>query len=190
MDLEQAPAFIRFRFYFSIFYFYNINFIKIKNDVDIVIEYISNEGTERLRNEVPVMLFRNYNIDNIPVIKRMCKTILEGFLANRNHFTMNDESNLLTDYIKEVMARKSEVEKENAMKSMSNIYEDAYYRSLMEQLGDYYDITEPLLIICDNICKYHYTELYPCGWDENGEGIWIRPSVDMVASVASAAASS
>jgi len=139
---------------------------------------------------VPVMLFRNYNIDNIPVIKRMCKTILEGFLANRNRFTMNDESNLLTDYIKEVMARKSEVEKENAMKSMSNIYEDAYYRSLMEQLGDYYDITEPLLIICDNICKYHYIELYPCGWDENGEGIWIRPSVDMVASVASAAASS
>ena len=89
------------------------------------------------------MLFRNYDINNIPVIKRMCKTILEGFLANRNRFTMNDESNLLTDYIKEVMARKSEVEKDNAMKSMSNIYEDAYYRSLMEQLGDYYDITEP-----------------------------------------------
>jgi hypothetical protein len=119
----------------------------------------------------------------------MCKTILEGFLANRNRFTMNDESNLLTDYIKEVMARKSEVEKENAMKSMSNIYEDAYYRSLMEQLGDYYDITEPLLIICDNICKYHYMELYPCGWDENGEGIWIRPSV-VAAATASAAASS
>ncbi len=130
------------------------------------------------------MLFRNYNIDNIPVIKRMCKTILEEFLANRNRFTMNDESNLLTDYIKEVMARKSEVEKENAMKSMSNIYEDAYYRSLMEQLGDYYDITEPLLIICDNICKYHYTELYPCGWDENGEGIWIRPSVEAAAAAA------
>jgi len=136
------------------------------------------------------MLFRNYDINNIPVIKRMCKTILEGFLANRNHFTMNDESNLLTDYIKEVMARKSEVEKENAMKSMSNIYEDAYYRSLMEQLGDYYDITEPLLIICDNICKYHYIELYPCGWDENGEGIWIRPSVDMVDATAVTASAS
>jgi hypothetical protein len=184
MDLEQAPAFIRRRrrSIVSLLFFY-INFIKIKNDVDIVIEYIRNR--ERLRGVV--MLFRNYNIDNIPVIKRMCKTILEGFLANRNRFTMNDESNLLTDYIKEVMARKSEVEKENAMKSMSNIYEDAYYRSLMEQLGDYYDITEPLLIICDNICKYHYIELYPCGWDENCEGIWIRPSV---VSAAAAAASS
>jgi len=48
MDLEQAPAFIRFRFYFSIFYFYNINFIKIKNDVDILRRYISNEGTKCL----------------------------------------------------------------------------------------------------------------------------------------------
>jgi hypothetical protein len=122
------------------------------------------------------MLFRDIN--TIPEIKRLCKTILEGFLANRDNFTMNDESNLLTDYIKEVMKNKSNVEKDNVMKSMCNIYDGSgYYRSLMEKMGDYYDITEPLLIICDNICKYHYTELYPCGWDDNGEGIWVRPSV-------------
>lgn len=124
------------------------------------------------------MLFRDIN--TIPEIKRLCKTILEGFLANRDNFTMNDESNLLTDYIKEVMENKSNVEKDNVMKSMCNIYDgygDGYYRSLMEKMGDYYDITEPLLIICDNICKYHYIELYPCGWDDNGEGIWVRPSV-------------
>jgi archaellum biogenesis ATPase FlaH len=129
------------------------------------------------------MLFRDIN--TIPEIKRLCKTILEGFLANRDNFTMNDESNLLTDYIKEVMENKSNVEKDNVMKSMC-IYDgdgddcdsgSGYYRSLMEKMGDYYDITEPLLIICDNICKYHYTELYPCGWDDNGEGIWVRPLV-------------
>jgi hypothetical protein len=126
------------------------------------------------------MLFRD--IDTIPEIKRLCKTILEGFLANRDNFTMNDESNLLTDYIRDVMENKSKVEKDDAMKSMCNIYEDGgegcqcgYYRSLMEKMGDYYDINEPLLIICDNICKYHYNELYPQGWDDNGEGIWVRP---------------
>jgi len=121
-----------------------------------------------------VMLFRNYTIDKIPVIKKMCKTILEGFLATRDNFTMNDESNLLTDYIRNVMESKSKVEKDNAMKTMSNIYDDAYYRSLMEQMGDYYDITDPLLIICDNICKYHYTQLVIHGWDDYGVGIWER----------------
>jgi hypothetical protein len=144
------------------------------------------------------MLFRDIN--TIPEIKRLCKTILEGFLANRDNFTMNDESNLLTDYIKEVMENKSNVEKDNVMKSMCNIYDgdgdgcdgcdsgsgSGYYRSLMEKMGDYYDITEPLLIICDNICKYHYTELYPCGWDDNGEGIWVRPSATAATAVAAA----
>lgn len=119
------------------------------------------------------MLFRNYTIDKIPAIKRICKTILEGFLATRDNFTMNDESNLLTDYIKDVMESKSKAEKEDAMKTMFNIYDDAYYRSLMEQMGDYYDISDPLLVICDNICRYHYTQLIH-GWDDHGEGIWER----------------
>lgn len=109
------------------------------------------------------MLFCNYNIDNIPVIKRICKTILEGFLATRDTFSMTDESNLLTDYIKDVMENKTRAEKDDVMNSMRNIYDDAYYRSLMEQMGDYYDVAEPLLIICDNICKYHYEELVSCG---------------------------
>lgn len=120
------------------------------------------------------MLFCNYNINNIPVIQRICKTILEGFLATRNTFSMNDESNLLSDYIKEVMEKKTKEEKENAMNSMRNIYDDAYYRSLMEQLGDYYDISEPLLIICDNICRYHFDELVRYGWDDNNAGVWKR----------------
>ena len=121
------------------------------------------------------MLFCNYTIDKIPAIKMICKTILEGFLATRDNFTMNDESNLLTDYIKEVMKNKSKAEKDNAMKSMSNIIcDDAYYRSLMEQMGDYYDIADPLLVICDNICRYHYKELVIHGWDDNGMGIWDR----------------
>jgi hypothetical protein len=124
-----------------------------------------------------VMLFRNYTIDKIPVIKKMCKTILEGFLATRDNFTMNDESNLLTDYIRNVMESKSKVEKDNAMKTMSNIYDDAYYRSLMEQMGDYYDITDPLLVICDNICRYHYTQLVIYGWDDYGTGIWERKNM-------------
>ena len=104
------------------------------------------------------MLFRNYTIDKIPAIKRICKTILEGFLATRDNFTMKDESYLLTDYIRDVMESKSKAEKEDAMKTMCNIYDDAYYRSLMEQMGDYYDISDPLLVICDNICRYHYTQ--------------------------------
>jgi hypothetical protein len=87
---------------------------------------------------------------------------------------MNDESNLLTDYIKEVMEKKTKEEKENAMNSMCNIYEDAYYRSLMEQMGDYYDISEPLLIICDNICRYHFDELVMYGCYDNNAGVWTR----------------
>ena len=118
------------------------------------------------------MLFRD--IDTIPEIKRLCKTILKGFLATRDTFSMTDESNLLTDYIKEVMENKTRAEKDDAMKSMRNIYDDAYYRSLMEQMGDYYDVDEPLLIICDNICKYHYEELVSHGWDENNTGLWTR----------------
>jgi hypothetical protein len=118
------------------------------------------------------MLFRD--IDTIPEIKRLCKTILKGFLATRDTFSMTDESNLLTDYIKEVMENKTRAEKDDAMKSMRNIYDDAYYRSLMEQMGDYYDVDEPLLIICDNICKYHYEELVSHGWDENNAGLWTR----------------
>lgn len=120
------------------------------------------------------MLFNNYNIDNIPVIKQLCKDILGGFIASRDHFNMNDEGNLLTDYIKEVIGRKSKLEKDNAIKSMSKIYDDAYYKSLMEQMGDYYDITEPLLIICDNIIKYRYGEIFKYGWEDNIYGIWSR----------------
>lgn len=120
------------------------------------------------------MLFNNYNIDKIPVIKSICKDILEGFLAKRNRFNMRDECNLLTDYIRDVMNSKSKIEKEDAMKSMSNIYEDAYYKRLMEQLGDYYDISDPLLVICDNITKNHFRDLVIYGWDDHVDGIWVR----------------
>jgi len=120
------------------------------------------------------MLFVNYNIDKIPVIKKICKDILEGFMSKRDCFNMKDECNMLTDYIKDVMESKSVLYKENALKSMSNIYEDAYYKRLMEKMGDYYDITDPLLIICDNIIKYHFRELLVYGWDDNIDGVWTR----------------
>jgi hypothetical protein len=120
------------------------------------------------------MLFNNYNINNIPVIKQLCKDILGGFMATRDHFNINDEGNLLTDYIKEVISRKSKLEKDNAVKSMSKIYDDAYYKRLMEKMGDYYDITEPLLIICDNIIKYRYDEIFLYGWEDNICGLWSR----------------
>ncbi len=120
------------------------------------------------------MFFVNYNIDKIPDIKKICKDILEGFMSNRDSFNMKDECNLLTDYIKDVMESKSVIYKENALKSMSNIYEDAYYKRLMEKMGDYYDITDPLLIICDNIIKYHFRELLVYGWDDHIDGIWTR----------------
>jgi hypothetical protein len=120
------------------------------------------------------MLFANYNLDNIPVIKQICKDILGGFIAGRNNFNIYDEGNLLTDYIKEVIGRKSKLEKDNAIKSMSKIYDDAYYKRLMEKMGDYYDITEPLLIICDNIIKYRYYEIFRYGWEDNIYGIWSR----------------
>lgn len=120
------------------------------------------------------MLFNNYNLNNIPVIKGICKDILEGFMAQRDHFNMREESNLLTDYIRDFLDSKSKTEKDSAMKSMSNIYEDAYYRRLMEKMGDYYDITEPLLVICDNIIKYHFRNLLEYGWDDNIDGVWRR----------------
>ena len=118
------------------------------------------------------MLFENYNIDKIPVIKQICKDILGGFFLKRNNFNITDECNLLTDYIRDVLNNKSKVEKEFVIKSMSILYENAYYCKLMEKLGDYYDISEPLLIICDNIIKYHYKELFIYGWEDNIYGIW------------------
>ena len=120
------------------------------------------------------MLFNNYNMDNIPVIKKICKDILQGFLAKRDNFNMKNECNLLTDYIKDVMKNKSKIEKDDAIKSMSNIYEDVYYRKLMEKMGDYYDISDPLLIICDNIIKYQFKELLIYGWEDNIDGVWSR----------------
>ena len=118
------------------------------------------------------MLFNNYNLDKIPVIKQLCKDILEGFIMDRDSFNMNNECNLLTDYINDVINSKSKYEKDIAIKSMCNIYEDAYYKKLMEKMGDYYDITEPLVIICDNIIKYQYDKLFIYGWDDNIYGIW------------------
>ena len=120
------------------------------------------------------MLFNNYNLNNIPVIKGICKDILEDFMTTRDTFNMLEESNLLTDYIREVMDSKSKTEKDYALNSMSNIYEDAYYRRLMEKLGDYYDISDPLLVICDNIIKYHFRDLLKYGWDDNIDGVWKR----------------
>jgi hypothetical protein len=120
------------------------------------------------------MLFNNCNIDKIPVIKQLCKDILDGFIAKREKFNINNECNLLTDYIKDIINSKTKNEKDNVIKSMSNIYEDAYYRKLMEKMGDYYDVTEPLVIICDNIIKYHYDKLLIYGWEDNIYGIWSR----------------
>ena len=120
------------------------------------------------------MLFNNYNLDKIPIIKQLCKDILDGFIAKREKFNINNECNLLTDYIKDIINSKTKNEKDNIIKSMSNIYEDAYYRKLMEKMGDYYDVTEPLVIICDNIIKYHYNKLLIYGWEDNIYGIWSR----------------
>jgi|APGre2960657444_1045066.scaffolds.fasta_scaffold06375_3 hypothetical protein len=120
------------------------------------------------------MLFVNYNLDNIPVIKQICKDIFGAFLLTRTQFNINDEGNLLTDYIRDVISRKSKLDKDNAIKSMSKIYDDAYYKILMEKMGDYYDISEPLLIICDNIIKYRYDDIYAYGWENNIYGIWSR----------------
>jgi hypothetical protein len=120
------------------------------------------------------MLFDNYNIDNIPVIKQICKDILGGFMATRDTFNITEECNLLTDYIRDVISRKSKLEKDNAIKSMSNIYEDAYYNKLMEKMGDYYDVSDPLLIICDNIIRNHYEKIFMYGWEDNIYGVWSR----------------
>jgi len=120
------------------------------------------------------MLFDNYNIDNIPVIKQLCKDILGGFMTSRDTFNITDECNLLTDYIRDVLNRKSKLENDNAIKSMSNIYEDAYYKRLMEKMGDYYDVSDPLLIICDNIIRNHYEKIFMYGWEDNIYGVWSR----------------
>jgi hypothetical protein len=57
---------------------------------------------------------------------------------------------------------------------MSILFEDAYYSKLIEKMGDYYDDSEPLLIICDNIIKYNYEDLFIYGWEDNIYGIWSR----------------
>ena len=98
-------------------------------------------------------------------------------MKQRDTFNMREEGNLLTDYIKEVMDSKSKTEKDCAMNSMSNIYEDVYYKRLMEKMGDYYDISDPLLVICDNIIKYHFRDLLKYGWDDNIDGVWKRDMI-------------
>ena len=87
---------------------------------------------------------------------------------------INVLSNEISKKVNEIKYEKikSKLEKDNAIKSMSNIYETAFYNSLMKQMGDYYDMSEPLLIICDNIIKYHYDKIFIYGWEDNVYGVW------------------
>ncbi len=92
------------------------------------------------------MLFRNSNIENIPVIRKLCDNIMEDF----NKTTPRDEYNTLRFFVYDYIDRMSNIEKDNIMKSFNIIELDYYNRNILDKINNKYD-GEPLVVICYDI---------------------------------------
>jgi len=92
------------------------------------------------------MLFRNSNIENIPVIKNLCNNIMEDFKKK----TSPNECNTLRIFVCDYINSMSNIEKDNIMNSF-NIIELAHYnRNFLEKINNKYD-GDPLVVICYDI---------------------------------------
>jgi hypothetical protein len=94
------------------------------------------------------MLFRNSNIENIPVIKKLCDNIMDDFKKT----TTRDECNTLRYFVYDYIHRMSNIEKDNIMKSFNIIELDYYNRGILDKINNKYD-GEPLVIICYDILE-------------------------------------
>jgi hypothetical protein len=92
------------------------------------------------------MLFRNSNIENIPVIRNLCDNIMEDFKKT----TPCDECNTLRFFVYDYIDRMSNIEKDNIMKSFNIIELDYYNRNILDKINNKYD-GEPLVVICYDI---------------------------------------
>lgn len=92
------------------------------------------------------MLFRNSNIENIPVIRNLCNNIMDDF----KKITHSDECNTLRFFVYDYIDRMSNIEKDNIMKSFDIIEQDYYNRNILDKINNKYD-GEPLVIICYEI---------------------------------------
>ena len=92
------------------------------------------------------MLFRNSNIENIPVIRNLCNNIMEDF----KNKTSPNECNTLRIFVCDYINSMSNIEKDNIMKSFNIIELDYYNRNILDKINNKYD-GEPLVVICYDI---------------------------------------
>ena len=64
---------------------------------------------------IPTMLFRNSNIENIPVIKNLCNNIMEDFRKK----TSDDECNTLRLFVYDYINNMSNIEKDNIIETFN-----------------------------------------------------------------------
>lgn len=98
------------------------------------------------------MLFRNSNIESIPVIKNLCDNIMKDFKKTSKD-TEGTECNMLRYFIYNYIEKMSNIEKDNIMKSFNIIELDYYNRNILDKINNKYD-GEPLVAICYDILKY------------------------------------
>ena len=94
----------------------------------------------------PIMLFRNSNIENIPVIRNLCNNIMDDFKKTIPY----DECNTLRFFVYDYIDRMSNIEKDSIMKSFDIIELDYYNRNILDKINNKYD-GEPLVVICYDI---------------------------------------
>jgi hypothetical protein len=92
------------------------------------------------------MLFRNSNIENIPVIRNLFNNIMDDLKKT----TPCDECNTLRFFVYDYIDRMSNIEKDNIMKSFNIIELDHYNRNILEKINNKYD-GDPLVVICYDI---------------------------------------
>jgi hypothetical protein len=104
------------------------------------------------------MYFNNLNLNETPIIKELCKNIIEDFLTNLKSFNINTEYNLLHDHISNYIDNETLTSKNIALNSMSNIHYNEYYKNILNKIELHYDY-HPLIIICYDIIINHYVKL-------------------------------
>ena len=104
------------------------------------------------------MYFNNLNLNETPIIKELCKNIIEDFLININNFDMNSEYNILHNHVSNYIDNVTLSCKNIALKSMSIIRYNEYYKNILDKIELHYDY-HPLILICYDIIINHYEKL-------------------------------
>ena len=107
---------------------------------------------------IPDMYFNNLDLAETPIIKELCKNIIEDFLKNVKNFNINTEYNLLHNHISNYIENETLSCKNIALKSMSIIRYNEYYKNILDKIELHYDY-HPLILICYDIIINHYEKL-------------------------------